>query len=136
MTAAKRLSAAFSVLGTALVMFACASPTDAELAGTEEASPTEADADEGKVDPTQATDLASSALSEDEDDTREIASGIVRDEFRGRRCDRRDDFHCRRHHRGWRWVRDYGRPNIGPAPGWGGGFRPGRDRYCCVQTFR
>lgn len=54
--------------------------------------------------------------------------------WHGRRCDYRDVFHCRRGHRGWRWV-DLNRGHDHHHHGrWGHDHRRHRADYCCVRV--
>ncbi len=121
-----------AVLGTCLVIVACTGSTD-------EGGPDVAPPDEGEValsdelrddglgdanagaeaearadgDPDVLSGEASDAEAEVSD-----APDTASDAYH-RRCDRRNAWHCRRGHRGWRWVR------IPYDDGW---------RRCCVRA--
>jgi hypothetical protein len=116
----ERLSAV--VLGTGLVVVACAAPTDAELtAPAQEADesalvtndePEGDDVAENGSDPNQAEDETSADV-QGEDETF--------GEAQRRRCDRRNNWHCKRGHPGWRWVRRH---------------YDSHRRRCCVRVRR
>ena len=137
-----RWFATTSVLGTVLVAAACTSPVEEEIAQpAEEETAAVAESDEATEgdEAADADDLetTSSALPVDEDgtfsDEVQLEDQALLRHDRRRVCDRRDEWHCRRHHRGWRWV-SYGR-------GWrGGDVRDHRDErggrrgeLCCVR---
>jgi hypothetical protein len=138
MLALKR-SVAMSVLGIGLVIAACTSPTDEEIA--QPTNSTEEDIDVTDDDSEDADDNASTGSELDEADpleteTAEEAAGTAQvgeEEKRGwghgrpRKCNHRNAWHCRRGHRGWRWVSYH--------PGWDG-HGHGRPRRCCVRVHR
>ena len=143
MATLERLPAALSVLGTALVIGACISPRDQ----SETVEPAELDVAKVGVTSDRGDDvdavaderasLAQGLALDEEEDEAERLGQVTSEGRRDRRCDRRDDFHCRRNHRGWRWVRsDDGRPG-----GWDDrrpgrpGFGSRRDRWCCVPRW-
>ncbi|MDF2693265.1 MAG: hypothetical protein K0S65_1648 [Labilithrix sp.] len=127
-----RLFVAMGALGLGSIAGACTSPTDEEL--TEPSThPVESGLTSNEAEDIEATDP--NAPLEDEADSSELQSPD--DRFYGgghrpRRCNYDDAWHCRRGHRGWRWVNR--RPGEDPGWGGGGGWGSGRPRRCCVRV--
>lgn len=148
MTTLKRLSVVMSVFGAGLVVVACASPTDAEIAEPAQQENDIATVDGEDFDTTssalvdEAEEAAEDVGEEAEDTARDVedaAEDVVDDDGKegsvsqeqrygygrrpggyghGRRCNYRDVFHCVRNHRGWRWV------DLGGGRGHGHGHGP------------
>lgn len=155
----ERLSVVMSVFGAALVVAACASPTDAEIAepAQQQDDPVQSDSDETAATSSSLTDKAEDEAEEAEADEAEeddeAEEGSVSQEQRygepgyGQRpgygepgygrgrgparqwCSYRDAWHCRRHHPGWRWVNVQGGP---PGERYGEYRRHGN--RCCMRV--
>lgn len=112
----------FAFVGTGLLVAACAAPTDP--------APAEP-AEEATTPPATEEDVASTQADLDQDEAQastdyEHGHWRDRDRFGGVHrplmCNDGDAYHCRRHHRGWRWS---------GAP-FGDGWQQGR--RCCVHV--
>ena len=121
-----------AVLGTCLVIVACtgsadeaepevAPPAEGEAALSDELGDDRPGDTNADGDPDPETDADPDAVSREPIDAAGEASDApdtASDAYR-RRCDRRNAWHCRRGHRGWRWVR---------IPSYDGWYR------CCVRA--
>jgi hypothetical protein len=119
-----RLSMA--AVGTGLIVTACAAPTDEEIAPAQQPEQTSTD-DSSTVTEEVSEDVTASGLDENgefaADMRNEDGELAVTGHGGGRRCDRSDNWKCRRGLRGWRWVR---------TNQWGG--HHGGDR-CCMRVL-
>lgn len=119
-------------LVSGLLVAACAAPLDEDL----ESGTAEERHGDAQEDGTDTADAEENIASESSELTAEgFAHGQGDHTFSGgryARCDMRDNWHCRRGHRGWRWVRirgDYDRDQQwGRDNGWN------RDRRCCIRV--
>ena len=147
MATLKRLSVVMSVFGTGILIAACASPTDADLAeestGTDSTSVEQAAqiGDEAE----QAADDVGEEAGDTAEDVREGAEDVgdeaedsVSQEqrygwgHRPYRCNYRHVRHCLRNHHGWRWI-DLGYRNR-PQGGWGHHGWGRRPSFCCMRV--